>query len=336
MNTVFGPASSSQFQLSPDGDVQLMDARVTDPVAFAHITDLHWPPPPANWDEVNREYQAISCSGGLRPVQTPLRQLQEELGAMLDEIQARGADFVLFGGDNIDCYHPQTARLLLTACQERGLRAYFVMGNHDWDEEYPPTVNGFAPTGDARDCVHRLITQKYDVELRNRRVHKLMIEDWQMPGLYYAFECKGIRFIILDPFHIPPKHHPAEPWDGHRMASFYDEEQVDWLIKQLEGDGPIIVAQHVPFNPVTPTYQPEAWVRLGYAWGGCIFPFDDQSRRVRLALENCPNLLGIIVGHKHFRADDPLGNTWQFMTELSGENVYRYVNITSTPSPESL
>ena len=300
-----------------------MDARVTDPVAFAHITDLHWPPPAADWDEVNSEHQTSSCQGVMRNVQTPLRQLQKELAAMVDEIQARGADFVLFGGDNVDCYHPQAARLMLTVCQERGLPAYFVMGNHDWDEEYP--------RGDVKDklCLHRVITRKYDRELRSRRVRKLMIEDWQMPGPYYSFECKGVRFVILDPWHIPL----TEPWDGH-IYSFYDEEQVNWLIKQLEYDGPIIVAQHVPFNPLTPTYQPEVWVGLG----GTVYE-DDQGRRVRLALENW-NILGIIVGHKHIlmTREDPLGNTWQFMTEPSGENGYRYryFNITSAPSPGSL
>ncbi len=310
MSTVFEEASSSQFRLSPDGDVQLMDARVTDPVAFAHITDLHWPPPSANWDEVNWEYQATSSYGSLRSLQTPLRQLQEELSAMLDEIQARGADFVLFGGDNTDCYHPQTARLLLTLCQERGLPAYFVMGNHD--------------LGDVNDCLDGVITQEYDRELWSRYARKIMTEDWQMPGLYYSFERKGVRFIILATWNVLL----TEPWDD-QLASVYDEEEVDWLIKQLEWDGPIVAVQHVPFNPVTSTYQPEAWRGVEST-----VHEDDQGQRVRLALGNCPNLLGIIVGHKHILGprEDPLGSTWQFMTETSSESegAYRYFNIASS------
>jgi len=317
VNSISKKAGTSQFWLSADGSVQFMDAQVTNSVAFAHITDLHWPPPPINWDEVNRKYRATSCNGSLRGLQTPFQQLQRELAGMLDKIQARGADFVLFGGDNMDCYHPQTARLMVTLCRERGLSAYFVMGNHDWDEEYP--------RGDVKDCPHRLVAQKYDRELRNSRARKLMTEDWQMSGLYYSFECKGIRFIILDTLHITL----TEAVDD--IASFYDEEQADWLIKQLEWDGPIIVAQHVPFSPVTPTYQPEAWMDLR----GTVCE-DDQGQRVRSALASCPNLLGIFVGHKHFRAEDPLGNTCQFMTKLSCENVYRYVKITNASSPEYL
>lgn len=308
-----------RFQLYPDGSVQFVDARVTQPLAFAQVADTHLYPPPTDRNDINEEYRATSCSGVLKALNTPYALLEQYLGRMLDDMKTCGVDFVSFSGDILDCYHPESARLLVELCAERGLPAYFQMGNHDWDTEWP--------TGDGSSCLDRLVTQQYDLALRAERASKLMTQDWGMPGLDYSFECKGVRFVNLDTIHRSR----TPTWEG-KISSSYDEAQADWLIKQLAYEGPIIIFQHVPFNPVTSEYRPEPWVNLAF---GCVGD-DDQSRRVRAAVENCPNLLGVFVGHKHFCSEDPLGHTWQFMIGLTSGGHWRLVKIANTPPPESL
>ena len=301
----------------PDGSVHFWDHRVTTPVTFAQVTDTHLYPPPADRNDINREYRATSCNGGLKALNTPYAEIEQQLASMLDDIKACGVDFVSFTGDILDCYHPESARMLVALCAERELPAYFQMGNHDWDTEWP--------SGDGSSSPNRLPAQQYNIELRMRRAEKLMTEEWGMPGLYYSFDCQGVRFLSLDTIHRSQ----TPTWEG-KISSSYDEAQADWLIQQLAYEGPIIIFQHVPFNPVTPEYRPQQWVDLH---GGCVGD-DERSQRVRAAVESCPNLLGIFVGHKHFCSEDPLGYTWQFMTGLAADGHWRLVKIANTPPAE--
>ena len=308
----------SQFRLYPDGSVQFSDPRVTEPVTFAHLADTHLYPPPDDRNDVNHAYRATSCNQGLKSLDMPYTCLERYLARMLDDTKACGADFVSLGGDILDCYHPETARMLGELCAERGLPAYYQMGNHDWDTEWPP--------GGSSSDLSRLPAQKYDLELRNERATKLMTEDWGMPGLYYSFECKGVRFVCLDTIH---RSH-TKTWQG-KINSFYGEDQADWLVEQLGRGGPTVIFQHVPFNPTTAEYEREPWA--SWTWG-CVSN-DSDSLRVRTAIESCPDVLGVFVGHKHFCSEDPLGPTHQFMTGLACEGDWRLVKIASTPSPES-
>lgn len=308
-----------KFRLYPDGSVHFVDRRVTMPVTLAQVADTHLYPPPADRNDINREYRATSCNGSLKALNTPYAELERHLARMVDDIKACGADFVSFSGDILDCYHPESAGMLVALCAERELPAYFQMGNHDWDTEWP--------TDDGSSSPNRLPAQQYDIELRTHRAEKLMTEDWGMPALYYSFEWQGVRFVSLDTIHRSG----TRTWEG-KISSSYDEAQADWLIQQLAYDGPIVIFQHVPFNPVTAEYRPEQWVELR---GGCVGD-DEHSQRVRAAVESCPNLLGVFVGHKHFCSEDPLGHTWQFMTGLASDGHWRLVKIANTPPAEHL
>ena len=299
-----------QPQISADGAVRITDSRVTAPISFTQLADVHLYPPPEDRSQTNEVYRAISCNGGLPPLVTPFNALVAQIAGMLDEVTARGDDFVAWSGDILDTYHPETAALVVNLCRERGLACYFQIGNHDWDYGWPPG-----------DMSTRLPATKFDVALRNKQAHKMMTEDWGMPGLYYSFERSGVRFISADTLHrtlTDPSVGPINP------ASTYDETQADWIIDQLRWDGPMVLFQHVPFNPTTPDYQVEPWKNFIY---GCVLEEDPISRRVAEAVKTCPNLLGVFVGHKHRRAEDPLGATWQFMVGLAAEGQSRRVLI---------
>ena len=286
-----GSTADPHFSLSYDGDVQFMDARVARPISFAHVADLHLPPhPPDAWPPEYR--QAIDRWD------TEFGHPHQVLPGLLDDVCARGVDFIFFGGDILDVYHSETARLVVEQCRRRNVPACFQIGNHDWQDEHI-----------------RYVTHEWDAEVRAAQCEKLS-GDWNMPGLHYSFEREGVRFIALDI--------PYVKRDG-RYEGVFDTAQTDWFINRLDYDGPIIVFCHVPFNCPTFAYRLRAVWRD--AWG-CIAE-DENGLRIRSAIGGCPNVLGTFTAHTHFRSEDPLGHTCQFMAPPGHNGRWRYVKITS-------
>jgi len=286
-----------KFRLYDGGAVQFVDPRTTQPVSFAHVADLHLPPdPPDVWPRRYRraiEWWDIEQE---RP--------NAMLPGLLDEIQAAGVDFVFFGGDILDYYHPETADRVVRLCEDRGLEAHFQIGNHDWETEHI-----------------RYVTNDLEPEVRAERSAKVA-QHWNMPGLYYSFEKAGVRFIALDT--------PYERTSGRWMGLF-DDTQVDWFTGQLAYDGPVIVFHHIPFNLPSLEHRQLAFLR-----GLAGVAEDDNGLRVRNAIETCPNILGTFTGHLHMRSEDPIGGTWQFMAETGVHRCWRYVKIHNTDPPKSL
>jgi len=288
----------NSFRLYPYGSVQFQDTRIKAPLTFAHVTDLHLTPDPK--EATNKPYRH-----GIEWWDATFNRPHQVLPTLLAEIRAAGVDFVFFGGDNIDCYDPQIAERLAGLVQDYGLKAYFQSGNHDW-ESLPI----------------RYVTHQYDASLRSENLRKLC-RHWGMPASYYSFELKGIRFVVLD----PPYMKVGGSWSG-----FFDDEQTEWFLKQLQHDGPIVVFHHIPFHPPTLEY------RLRTVWGGqlaCVAD-DANGQRVLHAIETSPNILGTLTGHAHIRSEDPLGQTCQFMTAPLSDAQWRYVKISDAPPPKSL
>ena len=286
-----------KFRLYDGGGLQFVEPRVTAPLSFAHVTDLHMAPhPPELWPKPYRravEWWAIE-----------MKWPGTVLPGVLDDIQAAGVDFVFFGGDVLDYYHPEPADRVVRLCRERGLEAHFQIGNHDWESDYI-----------------RYITHDLDADVRARNCATLA-KHWQMPGLYYSFEKAGVRFIALD----TPYDRPEGTWAGR-----FDDAQADWFIEQLRFDGPIVVFHHIPF--VVPTHEP----RLRAFWSGGLAGVaeDGPGGRVLEAIQTCPNILGTFVGHAHMRSENPHGQTWQFMTDATYHNAWRYVKIDRVTPPKS-
>ena len=128
------------------------------------------------------------------------------LGAFVQAMSARTPDAIVQLGDFA---YPSAKN---SSCIDRFNAAHakslHVIGNHDTDA-------GFTKS----DC----------------------IEQWGMPGRYYACDIGGLHLLVLD------GNDPGSPTHKGGYATFVGEEQVEWLKTQLAAlDGPIIVASHQP------------------------------------------------------------------------------------------
>lgn len=146
----------------------------------------------------------------------------------LKEIGNSGVDFFLNGGDSIyaaDYDHISRKRVneqwdIWKACMEEieGKPIYSCIGNHD--------IWWAAP--DKKDAMYG---KDYVVKRLN------------MPGRFYSFSEKGWHFIILD---------------GNNNAVSLDEEQFQWLEKELERleeNTPVLIMSHYPILGVTPHWE---------------------------------------------------------------------------------
>ena len=286
------------FRMYMTGQVHFTDARVTQPISFAHISDLHLPP-------YRKEAWPARFADAIGWWDTEFEHPNAVLPGLLDQAQEAGVDFVFFGGDNLDVYDAATADRMVELCHERGLGCYFSFGNHDFE------------TYDIR-----YITHDHVPEVRRENGDKLM-KHWSMPNRYYTFEINQVRFVVLDAPYIIVE---------GGLAGFYDAEQVDWLEAQLKYDGPIVVFYHIPFM------VPGNRDRLLLTWNGVKgwAAEDENSARVLAAIDGCPNVLGTFAGHTHTRSEEKIGEKWQFVVAGGSQNAWRYVRICDTPAPKSL
>ena len=94
------------FRLYCDGSLYIRDSRVAEPLCFAHVIDLHLPPyPQGSWPEKYRS----AIDWWYRDMGQP----DKVLPGLLDQIRAAGVDFIVFGGDVLDCYDYSAAKRLL-------------------------------------------------------------------------------------------------------------------------------------------------------------------------------------------------------------------------------
>lgn len=282
------------MRLYSNGELHIIDERVDHPVTFAHVTDLHLAPE-------DRDPHQHAIDWWEQEMDYPWTRLPQ----LLDEIQAANVDFVVFGGDQLDCYDAASANRLATLCRERELRSIFGLGNHDYENLHI-----------------RYVTHEFDADVRDENFAHLC-DHWNMPGRYYSFEHGNVSFIMLDT--------PYKPVEGG-WGGYFEDEQLDWLTDELQRDVPTIVFHHVPFD--VPTNR----ARLGLLWNGGRgwIVEDENAKRARQLLADSKNVLGTFVGHSHIRSEDPLGNTWQFMTGPGCHGNWRYVRIAAEPAPKSI
>jgi hypothetical protein len=268
-------------------------------ISFAHVGDLHLPPdPPDLWP---RRYQhAIGWwdKASNRP--------NRRLPAILDEVRSADVDFVLFGGDILDFYHPEPAARIIGLCRERGLTTYFQLGNHDCESAHA-----------------RYVTHDFD-EAGHESCAERLCEAWHMPGPFYAFEYGGICFVVLDTSHY------VKQSEGY--AARFGEEQTRWFMEQIRRESPIVAFCHVPF--ILPTIE----YRLRAVWNGNLGCVSEEAndRAIRKGIETNENILGVFSAHAHMRSEDEFGLGCQFLAPAGHDGYWRYVRIGPAAPPKSL
>lgn len=129
---------------------------------------------------------------------------------------------------------------------------------------------------------------------------KLMFEK-RLGDRYYSFDHKGWHFIVLDAISLGE--------DGQYFGKV-DEEQIQWLVKDLEKTGkevPIVVSVHIPF--LTAQTQLAKGALAANSKGSVI----TNSREVLLKMYNF-NLKLVLQGHLHFLEDLYVGGQTHFIT----------------------
>lgn len=200
----------------------------------------------------------------------------EGLKMALVDVKSKGADFVIFGGDNTDVdalktEDEATADSLMarfkTITDGSGLKTYYTIGNHD--RYY--TLNG------QSDKAGFGMFSKHFGETT------------------FSFNFKGVHFIVLNSVQR-----------NDSSTYIINEDQYKWLQNDLENTGketPIVVSTHVPFQSL---YYP--------AVEGRIVSTDmlDNFKQVWDLLLNY-NIQIVLQGHQHLHEELFVKDTW-FLT----------------------
>lgn len=193
----------------------------------------------------------------------------------IDSVNNLGADFVIFGGDNIrDALGQDYERtelqfnLLDSMLKFFNMPVYITMGNHD--------IFGLYENSGVNE-EHPDFGKKYFEKRIGER--------------YYSFDHKNYHFVILDG--IGFKKH------SRKYYGYIDEEQIEWLKSDLEKTGkdkPVIASIHIPLMTV-----------FGQVIGGSLNPNDsgyaivNSGKVIEIFREY--NVKLVLQGHLHYNED---------------------------------
>ncbi|WP_230769196.1 metallophosphoesterase family protein [Sphingomonas sp. Leaf4] len=185
---------------------------------------------------------------------------------------ARGRyDFVIQGGDHVyDALEVDRARanrlmdLYVETEQAIGSKVHHVLGNHDCFGVFP--TSGIAPS--APDYGKQYYIERFG-------------------PTYYAFDHKGVHFVVLDSIGLTPD----RSYEGR-----IDPAQLAWLARDLAAQPKgtrIIVATHIPIVTALSIYEPEEWTRTPHNWTNVV-----NAREVLRVLRPY-HVIAVLQGHSH-------------------------------------
>ena len=117
------------------------------------------------------------------------------------------------------------------------------------------------------------------------------VEQFNLPGKYYSFDQAGWHFVVLD---------STEPQKGGGYKARLDEEQFDWLAKDLAQtpkDTPILVLSHIPIITVTSFFDGNNEKTGNWVIPGSWMHID--ARRIKDLFAKHPNVRLCLSGHEH-------------------------------------
>lgn len=133
-----------------------------------------------------------------------MHDADERLAAFIDDASSRDLDFIIQLGDFVRPYDYNLEFLGIWNAYQGD--AWHVLGNHDTD-------GGFS---------------FYDV-----------VEYQDMPGRYYSFDRKGVRFIVLDGNEV----HPEGRRPGYQR--YMGAEQIEWMLGEVRSaPGRVVLFSH--------------------------------------------------------------------------------------------
>jgi len=204
--------------------------------------------------------------------------IRPELGAdracatCFEQISASDCDFAIQGGDHIeDALETSRERAtmlmdLYQRVEKAHLRkkVYHVLGNHDCLGVFGK--NGIDPS--APDYGKNFYTSRFGPP-------------------YYAFDHKGVHFVVLDSVGIT---------DDRNYEGRVDAAQLDWLRRDLATQpkgARIIVVTHIPLITAMACYEPESWLNTPHNWTNVT-----NAREVlRILAEH--KVMAVLQGHSH-------------------------------------
>lgn len=202
----------------------------------------------------------------------PERGADRGCAMCFEQISASQVDFVIQGGDHIEDAMEvgrERATMLMdlylrTERQHLRKPVHHVLGNHD-------CLGVFAKSGidpSARDHGKQFYVDRFGPR-------------------YYAFDHKGVHFVVLDSMGITPDRN----YEGR-----VDAEQLEWLRADLAAQPSgtrIVVVTHIPLVTAMQCYEPEAWLDTPHNW-----TFVTNGREVlRILREH--NVLAVLQAHSH-------------------------------------
>ncbi len=204
--------------------------------------------------------------------------IRPELGAdracaqCFEQISASSVDFVIQGGDHVeDALEASRARAtLLMDLYQRTERAHLrkpihhVIGNHDCLGVFPKS--GIDPS--APDYGKQFYIQRFGAR-------------------YYAFDHKGVHFVVLDSIVLTSD----RSYEGR-----VDGVQLEWLRADLSAqpkDMRIVVVTHIPLVTAMQCYEPESWLGTPHNW-----TFVVNGREVLRILRD-HDVLAVLQAHSH-------------------------------------
>ena len=191
--------------------------------------------------------------------------------ACFSKAHAIGGDFAIQGGDHIfdalGVARPRAESLISLYTrteQDLGMKLHHTIGNHDCFGVYP--ASGVLPT----DPLYG----------------KKFFED-HFGRLYYAFDHRGVHFIVLDSIGITADRN----YEGR-----IDQQQLAWLgadLAALPAGTPVIVVGHIPLVTAFDNYLPPPEHPSPYHKNSVVNAYEV------IALLSGHNVLGVLQGHTH-------------------------------------
>jgi 3',5'-cyclic AMP phosphodiesterase CpdA len=204
----------------------------------------------------------------------PERQATEGFRAAIEKVNTLKPDFVITGGDLImdalgvgyeradslyDIYENEVAAL--------GMPVYNTLGNHEVFGIYEKS--GVSPEH-----------PEYRYGMYEKRLGKT----------YYSFDHKGWHFMVLN---------SVMETEERRYIGMIDEEQMDWISRDLVGvdpETPIVISTHIPFITV---FTQVLFGEYAPDYHGLVV----ENARAVLDLFDGYNLKLVLQGHLHYLED---------------------------------